>query len=221
MILTRIFAAFFAATLIIGSLSAFAADENSKIPPPIDPAKMELMAKANPYIPKLDKKSREIGAKLTRQQLDHLYHLREGFGTLRAVSMVRRDVGNAVKACAKANPEIRDGIQKQFSDWTNAVDPIVTEKEHAIDVAVDAQTYAKPKDIRDYLKLIEQTADYANRNIDKEIVTTPEACNKLSTSMDKTQDVVSKLLAEMEILPWPPKEGEHADEPETPVKTPN
>ncbi len=39
----------------------------------------------NPYVAKLDKRSKEIGAKLKPKELEHLFYIREGFGVLRAV----------------------------------------------------------------------------------------------------------------------------------------
>ena len=159
----------------------------------------------NPHLPKLVEKAKEIGDNLDRMALAHLYTMREAYGVLRAVEIVRRDVDTAVKACGKANPDMRKAINDRFAAWAGKIDPVVKAKQAEIDAAIRQQDYAMSKDINEYFKLIRQTAEHANRNIDKQVVTTPEACNGLLQSMDRTEDVVSTLLADIALLPWPPE----------------
>lgn len=216
----RILAALFSVFLLLGVVPAVAAeDATAETTPAAESQTKPSPASSNPYIARLDKKAKEIGSKLQPKELEHLYYIREGFGVLRAVYMVKRDVGIAVKACARDNPALRDGIEKRFTDWNAAVEPVMTEKQNVIDAAINGQTYIKPKEIKDYMKLIEQAADYANRSIDKQVVTTPEACNNLAASMDRTQDVVAKLLGELTVKPWPPVDD--GSDAEKPVTTPN
>jgi len=162
----------------------------------------------NPYLPKIEKATTDLGDKLDKNALKHLYYVREGFGATRAVMLVRRDVDAAVKACGKANPDMKGDLDAEFSKWTSEVDPIVKQNETMINRAITEQTYIKPKEINDYLKLIQQAGEYANKEIDKQIVTTPEACASLEKSMDKTRTAVSKLLSEMKLLVWPLSESE-------------
>lgn len=209
MFLQKTFAVIFAVTMISlsgVSVSGLAwAETETKIPPPIEAEKMKQMEKVNPYYPKLDKKEREIGTGLQEPELTHLYHIREGFGQIQAVSIVRRDVDTAVKACAKDNPDLKSDIEKRFSEWKNTVNPVIDEKQAAIDKAINEQTYTKSKDIKEYLKLFKDTAEYANKALDKgEINTSEEACKNLMKSMDRTEKVVAELLGDIEILPWPP-----------------
>lgn len=202
--------------LMIISVPALAVEEPSKVPP-LDKEKLERLGKTNPYIPKRETKAHEIASKIDEPALKHLYVLREGFGNLRAVTMVQRDVGTAVTACGKVNPEMKESMDQRFAKWNSTVDPVVREKENLIDDAIKTQTYVKPKEIKDYLKLIEQSAQHANRMEDKQIVTTPEACQGLLDSMDRTEETVAKVLSQITVLPWPP-----APEPApVPVTTPN
>lgn len=180
-----------AGAALLLSLPAYAAND---APPP---------AAENPYLKKIEKMTEDLGKQLDEPALKHLYYIREGFGATRVVQMVRKDVGEAVKACGKDNPDMKTAIDDQFSSWTKAVDPVVKEKQVLMEKAIAEQTYAKPKEIKDYLKLIEQAGEYANKQIDKQIVTTPEACESLRGSMVETQDVVSKLLSEVQFLVWP------------------
>lgn len=166
----------------------------------------------NPFLPKIEKATTELGEKLDKNALKHLYYVREGFGSTRAVMLVRRDVDAAVKACGKANPDMKANLDSEFAKWTGEVDPIVKQNEAMINRAIAEQTYIKPKEIHDYLKLIQQAGEHANKVIDKQIVTTPEACESLEKSMDRTRATVSKLLSEMKLLVWPLSEGESVTE---------
>lgn len=166
----------------------------------------------NPYLPKIEKATNDLGDKLDKNALKHLYYVREGFGATRAVMLVRRDIDAAVKACGKANPDMKADIDQEFAKWTGEVDPIVKQNETMINRAIADQTYIKPKEIHDYLKLIQQAGEHANKVIDKQIVTTPEACESLEKSMDRTRTAVSKLLSEMKLLVWPLSEGESVTE---------
>jgi hypothetical protein len=184
----------FAVLLPVAAASA----NNDKVAPGLD----------NPFLPKIEKATTALGDKLDKNALKHLYYVREGFGATRAVMLVRRDVDAAVKACGKANPDMKKGLDAEFAEWAAEVDPIVKQNEVMINRAIDEQTYIKPKEIHDYLKLIQQAGEHANKEIDKRIITTPEACSSLEKSMDDTRGAVSKLLSEMKLLVWPLSESE-------------
>lgn len=162
----------------------------------------------NPYLQEIEDTTRKLGEELSPEALKHLYYIREGFGATRVVSIVRKDIEDAVKACGKDNPDLKDGMNDAFAGWTKAVDPVVKEKKALMDQAINKQDYAKPKEIRDYLKLIEKAGDYANKQIDKQIVTTPEACDSLRKSMEETSATVVRLLGDVQFLIWPLPESE-------------
>lgn len=209
------------AMLLLGGLTlpcGAMAQGEKKTAEEIPPASAPAPAPVNPTLAKLEKQAKALTEKLGQPELKHLYFIKENFGSTSAVKIVRRDVNNAVKECGKANPDMKEKLDARFLEWTSAVDPAVKEKEKAIDDAIAQQTYAKPKDIKDYLKMIQQAADEANKNMEKKIVTTPEACQGLLESMDRTQDVVQKLITEMKLRPWPPVAEE---EPSGKVSIPN
>lgn len=199
-----------AAVLVLGALLLTVpahAEPKKDIPASKDAAmEREVEAGDNPHLAKLDARSRELSTKLDKFALAHLYTLREAFGVLQAVRIVERDVGTAVKACAKANPDMKGDLNDRFASWTAKVDPVVKDKQNLVDSAIADQTYLPAKDVRDYLKLIEKTADHANKGIEKNPLTDEKSCLSLKKSMDRTQDVVSELLGEMALLPWPPED---------------
>lgn len=208
-----------AGVVVVLSVGTAIAADDQVAAAPVEKTQPEKKA-GNPYLPRLEKKTKELGDKIDKDAQEHLYFVREGYGVTRAVAIVRRDVSTAVKACGKANPDMKTEIDSRFESWTEKVDPVMQEKQGEIDAAIDGQTYLKPKEVRDYLKLIEQAGDYANKAIDKEVVTTPDACNSLLKSMDRTEDVVRKLLSKLAFLPWPPVEG-GGDPPPQKIITPN
>lgn len=159
---------------------------------------------ADPALVKLEKRSLELVDTLGEEELKHLFHIRESFGSTRAVKVVRSDVQNAAKACGTANPDMKTEMDGRFAAWTESIDTAVKAKEKEIDAAIAAQTYLKPKEIRDYLKMIEKTANNVDKDITKIPVTTPEACTGLLKSMDSTETVLTKLIEGMELSPWPP-----------------
>ncbi len=157
----------------------------------------------NPYLKEIEATTARLGKELPPSALKHLYYIREGFGATRVVLIVRKDVEAAAKACGKANPDMKDAINAEFDGWATEVDPVVKEKQKLMDQAIKTQDYAKPKEIRDYLTLIEKAGDHANNQIDKQVVTTPEACTKLKDSMATTKGVVKQLLSDVQFLVWP------------------
>lgn len=159
---------------------------------------------ADPDLVALEARSLELSKTLKEEELKHLFYIRETFGSTRAVKVVRRDVEKAVKACAKENPDMRTTLTERFSNWAGAIDPVLESKNKEIDAAIAEQTYLKPKDIKDYLKMIEKAADNVDKGITKTPITTPQACNGLLTSMDHTQKTLAELIASMTLSPWPP-----------------
>lgn len=157
----------------------------------------------NPYLKEIETTTARLGKELSPSALKHLYYIREGFGATRVVLIVRKDVEDAVKACGKANPDMKEAMNAEFSGWSAEIDPVIKEKQNLMDQAIKGQDYAKPKEIRDYLNLIEKAGNHANSQVDKQIVTTPEACTKLKESMGTTKTVVSKLLNDVQFLVWP------------------
>lgn len=172
---------------------------------------------ADPALAKLEKRSIELVDSLKEEELKHLFHIRESFGSTRAVKVVRGDVQNAVKACASANPEMKEKMEGRFAAWSGSIDPVVKAKEKETDAAIAAQTYLKPKEIKDYLKMIEKAADNVDKDITKVPVTTVEACEGLLKSMDNTEVVLTELIKGMALAPWPPV----AEEPAPKITPPN
>lgn len=120
--------------------------------------------------------------------------LRNKYGLIRAVRVVKRDVGNAVQACGQQNPEIQDKMTQRFKDWTNAVDPVLKTAEGYLKQEIDTQSVVSADTFRDMLKLNDKAFNFQESKIEKRPVTELTACEKLLASMDRTETEMISLM---------------------------
>jgi hypothetical protein len=78
-----------------------------------------------------------------------------------------------------------------------------------MDKAIKKSAFPDEKKVKSYLNLIDEAAGHADKQLEKTVVTTPEACDHLLKSMDETETTVSKLLTEIK---WPMLEEKPAAE---------
>lgn len=142
------------------------------------------------------------------QQL-HFYTIYSHYNLISTVRVVQKDVGNAIAACGKANPDMKEGLDARFKDWNAAVNPVMEEAKIKIDNMVAAQDYAKPKDMRKLLKNLDDMRTQIDSQIDKIPVSSPEACEYLAEKMDETQDdMVDMLRGTLTSQAMPPSKAE-------------
>ena len=87
----------------------------------------------------------ELIKDLSEEDKSVYFLLRNKASVLRAVRVVRRDVGKAVKECGKANPDLKEPMQTRFTDWKNAVEPILEMASTFVKSEVKEVTVVKPK----------------------------------------------------------------------------
>ena len=126
--------------------------------------------------------------------------LRNKYGIIRAVRVVKRDIGNAVQACGQRNPDIQNQMNTRFKEWRHAVDPILKTADTYLNQEIREQTVVKASVLRDMLDLNDDAFDYQEGQIEKRPVTEKEACLRLLESMDRTEDDMLKLLQDI-LLP--------------------
>lgn len=143
----------------------------------------EWVAAENKLIDTLPQKGKEA-----------FYVMRNKHGILRSVRVVSRDVGKAVKACGKANPDMKKTMDGRYADWKGAVHPILDTAEKFLNEEIDAQKVVFPSDFRYILKMNDKAFEYSEKQIEKEPVTSAEACQSLLDSMDRTENDLIELL---------------------------
>ena len=190
---------FFAIALFFPT-AKIAANELKKDPAPAASESPEKQEPQNPYLAKADTKAKELAAAMSDEEAHHAGLVRQSFGVMRSIGVVRRNVENAVKLCGKDNPDLKDAIDARFTAWNGEIGTALKEQEKHFKKAVSADFFKKPGDVQAYLDLLDNAAGYAEEKMDKQVVTTPDACTDLQTSMDTTQKTLLELLAG---LPWP------------------
>lgn len=137
---------------------------------------------------------------LSDKNKESFFILRNKYSVIRVVGVVERDVGAAVKACGKANPDMKDKMDTRFKQWQGAVDPIIDTAKKTFDNDLKVQKIVDEKDARKVLKLSDEAFEYSDKMTTKQPVTSEEACQKLLDSMDRTEDKMIEIL-EATLLP--------------------
>lgn len=123
--------------------------------------------------------------------------MRNKYSVIRTVNVVERDVGNAVQACGKNNPDIKATMDTRFKEWQGAVKPILKDADKFLQQEIDEQQLVYPSDFRHVLKLNDKAYEYTEGMVKKEVVTSKDACEKLFKSMDSTEDRLVELLQDI------------------------
>lgn len=166
-------------------------------PPRGDPAAMPPAVKS--YQKKtgtLYDRLKEVAENLSPAEKKHFYLIYNNYNLIGAVKMVEGDVGAAVKACGKANPDIAEKLDKRYAAWKGAIDPVIGEAEDNLNNMVIAQDYTPKAKIKSLFKAADDTRKATNDKIDKVPVTSPDACNYLHDKMDDTQKDLTRMLRE-------------------------
>lgn len=163
--------------------------KESKTPPPAEVKKKdptpvdEWVAAENAMI---DKLSEEDSA--------NIFIMRNKHSIIRAIGVVERDIGAAVDACSKANPDMKEKMQGRYKQWQDAVNPITKTAQKNLEAAIDAQKIVKPAEFKKVLKMNDKAFEYGDKLTVKKPVSSPEACNKLIQSMNGSEDEMVTLL---------------------------
>ncbi|GJL85469.1 MAG: hypothetical protein DHS20C02_12440 [Micavibrio sp.] len=135
-----------------------------------------------------------LAENLKPEERQHFATLYNNYNMVNTVKTVRSDVSEAIKACSKKNPDMKEKLGSRFAKWSEAVEPNIKESEVNINNMVFAQDYAPAQDIRNIFVLVDETRDYTASKFKKVPVTTPEACAFLLEKMDDTQSTMLLLL---------------------------
>ena len=156
---------------------------------------------ANPYIEPLAEKALALVDALGKEEMRVIYEIRNSFGITRSVRVVHGDVKKAVTGCGEESPEMKEAIDAAFSAWEKDVIGAVEQTEAKMEEVIKTQTVRPAKQIKEYLDLTKQAADFSEEQIDKQPLTTEGACKRLMESMDDTKAVLTELIAEIEFTP--------------------
>lgn len=145
---------------------------------------------------RLDEKTNQLMAELDENQVRQLQAIRNSHGTIRAVENVQTSVKSAVVACGSKNPDIKAAMSSRYDDWRMALRPTVKKAQDRLEKMVLLQSIGKPSEIRAYLKLFDDAAAQSVSGIKSVPITEKAECEKLITTMDKTQKDLIRLMTE-------------------------
>lgn len=162
-------------------------------------AKPEKQVEENP-ITKWVTAEKKFMKSMPRANQEVFFVLRNKHNVIRTIEIVHRDVAKAAKACGKENEDIKKPINARLKSWEKAVLPILKTAEKFLETELKDQDAFHVSDYRHVTELNDEAFEYSDAQVEKQIVTTPEACQKLLESMDRTEDELVSLLQEI-LLP--------------------
>lgn len=157
-------------------------------------------APANPHIQDMNAKARDLAATLTTEEIETLGLVRNNFEIINSIDYALEKVGQAVKLCADKNPELKDDIKKEHASFDGAIDESLKKQQETLKQAVSTKNFEKPGKVQDYFDTIDKAAKFADVQLEKVVVTTPEACKALAGSMADNKKIMLDHLANLE---WP------------------
>lgn len=131
---------------------------------------------------------------LSDKDKESFFIMRNKYSVIRVIKVVEGDISNAVDSCGAKNPDMKDKMTKRFGEWKGAVDPIITTAKKQLDKDIDNQKIVDVQKARDVLTLNDKAYEFGDKKVIKTPVTTPEACQGLVDSMDRTEDEMITLL---------------------------
>lgn len=157
---------------------------------------------------KLDARTKQIMEGLDQNQLRQLGAIRESHGTIKTVENVQDSVKKAVAACTAKNPEIADQMNSRFDNWRRALRPTMKQAQSKLEKMILLQSFAKPSEVRSYLKMFDDAIAASYAKVKSVPITEKGECEKLTASMDKTEDQLIKLITENLALDQPLQQKE-------------
>lgn len=155
----------------------------------------------NPYRKEVYDRALALAKKLSDKQSLALAYIKSGYGTIKAVDLVEKNVSAAVTKCGEKNPDLKEDIDGRFQSWQDKIHPALKDNDAKMEKALTGGTF-KDKDIveiRAYLAAIDKAAAHADSEMEKDVLATPDSCHALMESMDKTEDTLAGLLGD---IPW-------------------
>lgn len=131
---------------------------------------------------------------LSATDQETFFIIRNKHSVIRSLRVVRDDIGSAVKACSTENPAIKEEMNTRFSDWKNAVEPILKEADKFLRREIKSQKVVSSREFRNILNMNDTAYEFSSAKIEKRPVTDEKSCKKLLASMDRTENELIALL---------------------------
>lgn len=144
----------------------------------------------------LEETTSNILKELNENEVKQFSAINNSFGIIRSVEDVQRSISEAVRSCSSAHPDLKAQISTGFESWKETLRPVMREARKKLDKMVLLQSFARPSDVRAYLKKFDQAVIYRNQKLNSVPIQKMDDCQKLESSMKRTQQDLVKLLTE-------------------------
>lgn len=155
-----------------------------------------ISMKAGPKLKELEEYTAVLLNGLEPAQAQYIYNIRQEFGIIRSVQVVRTDVEKAVESCSTENPDIKEKISGRFQAWNDTIVPKLAVADVALKDAIQRQTFRPTVRVSMLLDHVQEAFEERDAQIKKVPVTSLDSCNSLLASMDTTEENLQKLLDE-------------------------
>jgi hypothetical protein len=133
---------------------------------------------------------------LDKNSLRQFAAIRNAHGTIRAVENVQGSLGRAAEACADKHPNELPNAKNDFEEWRLRLRPTMKEAEDRLEKMVLLQGYAKPSEVRTYLRLFDEAATERDKKIKAVPVTELDECKDMLENMKDKGRELDKLIRE-------------------------
>ena len=157
---------------------------------------------------KLDERGKKLMDGMDQNQTLQFSSIRSSYGTIRSVQNVQQSIDKAVKSCGETTPGIRDTMDEGFENWRMYIRPTMRKAESKLEKMIMLQTFARPSEVRSYLKLFDDAVAARDAEVKKEPIVNKEECIKLLKRMSETQEKMVQLLNKTLYLDQPIKQKE-------------
>lgn len=203
MLRNRFFAPLFALTLLGSFMLTGMAGATESPPAAKAPAGSSPSAIA---AAKLDERGKKLMDVMDENQTLQFASIRTSYGTIRSVQNVQQSIDKAVTACGEVNPGIKDTMDDGFENWRMYIRPTMRKAESKLEKMIMLQTFARPSEVRSYLKLFDDAVAARDAEVKKEPIVNKEECIKLLKRMADTQEKMVSLLNKTLYLDKPIKQ---------------
>ena len=131
---------------------------------------------------------------LEQHQAQYIYKIRQEFGVIRSVQVIRSDIEKAVKSCGEENPDMKENISTRFNDWNDEILPKLAVADVALKDAIQRQSFRPTVRVTILLDHVQAAFEERDSKINKIPVTTLEACENLMQSLDDTEERLKELM---------------------------
>ena len=149
---------------------------------------------------KLNHKFNQIMEGLDEEGISIFQIIRSKYGVVQAVKRVKDSVSQAVESCVKENSDIKDSMEREYSDWIDRIDPLLKESEKKLKDMMKLQRKISLVELQEYFALIDKEVEKREKELDAKPISNLKACMSMKKTMGVSKEKLAKLLEDELLL---------------------